>query len=150
MGPKKIEAIVKMFVPTIPHDIQVFNDLTQFYCSFCEIFALIITPITKPMQISKAFIWTYECQDAWKTIKWKYAKGIILIALHWDKEFHVHMDASNLAIKTQCWLKKLMVSAISTLHMHLCLLSTMEWNYTTTNGRHWPWYMCSIDFNITF
>ncbi len=29
-GLKKIEAIVKMFVPIIPHDIQVFNDLTQF------------------------------------------------------------------------------------------------------------------------
>lgn len=43
-------------------------------------------------------MWTYECQDAWKTIKWKYAKANILIVLHWDKEFHVHMDASNLAI----------------------------------------------------
>jgi hypothetical protein len=26
MGLKKIEVIVKMFVPTIPHNIQVFND----------------------------------------------------------------------------------------------------------------------------
>jgi len=33
---KKIEVIVKMFVPTIPHDIQVFNDLTQFYCCFVK------------------------------------------------------------------------------------------------------------------
>jgi hypothetical protein len=36
MGPKKIEAIVKMFIPTIPHDIQVLNDLTQFYCCFVK------------------------------------------------------------------------------------------------------------------
>jgi hypothetical protein len=37
MGLKKIEVIVKIFVPTILHDIQVFNDLTQFYCCFVKI-----------------------------------------------------------------------------------------------------------------
>jgi hypothetical protein len=63
-----------------------------------KFFALIIAQITKPMQKLKACIWIFECQDAWKTIKWKYAKANVLIALHWDKEFHVHMDASNLAI----------------------------------------------------
>jgi hypothetical protein len=36
MGLKKTKAFVKMFVPTIPHDIQVFNDLTQFYCCFVQ------------------------------------------------------------------------------------------------------------------
>jgi hypothetical protein len=54
--------------------------------------------IIKLMWISKAFIWTHKCQDAWETIKHKYMKAPMSIALHWDKEFHVHIDVSNLAI----------------------------------------------------
>jgi hypothetical protein len=42
------------------------------------------------------FIWTQESQDAWETIKRKYVE--ILIAPKLEKEFHVQMDASNLAM----------------------------------------------------
>jgi hypothetical protein len=31
LDPKKVEAIVKMFVPKNFHDIEVFNKLAQFY-----------------------------------------------------------------------------------------------------------------------
>jgi hypothetical protein len=66
---------------------------------FCENFAFIMAPITKLMQKwSKEIIWIRECHDTWETIKWKYVKAPILIALNWDKEFHVHTYTFNLAI----------------------------------------------------
>jgi hypothetical protein len=36
LHPKKINALVKMPVPKTPHEIQVFNGMTQFYRCFCE------------------------------------------------------------------------------------------------------------------
>lgn len=44
------------------------------------------------------FIWTQECQEAWETIKHKYVEAPIINAPNWEKELHVHMDASKLVI----------------------------------------------------
>jgi hypothetical protein len=98
LDPKKVEAIVKMPVPKNPHDIQVFNNLAQFYQCFVKSFAFIMAPITKIMQKSEEFIWTQECQDAWETIKQKYVDALILIAPNWERKFYVHMNASNLVV----------------------------------------------------
>jgi len=87
---KKVETIVKMSMPKNPHDIQIFNGLAQFYRCFVKSFPFIMAPITKLMQKLKEFIWTQECQEAWE--------APILIAPNWEKNFHVHMDTSNLAI----------------------------------------------------
>jgi hypothetical protein len=57
-----------------------------------------MAPITKFMQKSEKFIWTRKCQEAWETIKCKYVEALILIAPNWEKEFHVHMDTSNLEV----------------------------------------------------
>jgi hypothetical protein len=63
-----------------------------------EIFSFIMELIIKLMQISKALIWTHKCQDAWETINHKYMEAPMLIRLHWDKEFHEHINVFNLAI----------------------------------------------------
>jgi len=96
LDPKKVEAIIKMPIPKNPRDIQVFNGLAQFYRCFVKKFAFIMASITKLMGKLEEFIWTQECQDVWETIKRKYVE--ILIAPKWEKEFHVQMDASNLAM----------------------------------------------------
>jgi hypothetical protein len=36
MDAKKVEALIKMLVPTIPHKIQVFNGMAQFYRCFIK------------------------------------------------------------------------------------------------------------------
>jgi hypothetical protein len=76
---EKVEAIIKMLVPRNPHDIQVFNNLAQFYRCFVNFFASIMALIIKLMHKSKGFIWIRECQDAWETIKQKYVEALILI-----------------------------------------------------------------------
>jgi hypothetical protein len=98
-NPKKVEATIKMFVPKNPRDIQVFNGLAKFYRCFVNFFVFIMAPTTKLIQKSEEFIWARVCQEAWETIKCKYVEAPILIAANWEKEFHVHMDASNLVIR---------------------------------------------------
>jgi hypothetical protein len=35
----------------------------------------------------------------WKAIKQKYMDALVLVAPKWDMEFHVHTNASNLAVR---------------------------------------------------
>ncbi len=46
-NPKKIQAILNMFIPQNSQHIQVFNDMAQFYRCFIKNFVTIMAPITK-------------------------------------------------------------------------------------------------------
>jgi len=54
--------------------------------------------ITKLMKKIEAFIWTTKYQKAWDQIKQKYMETPILIPPNWELEFHVHTNASLLAV----------------------------------------------------
>jgi len=56
--------------------------------------ALIIKVIRK----IKSFLWTKDCKKTWEFINQKYIKTLILIPPKWDMEFHVHTNASLLAM----------------------------------------------------
>jgi hypothetical protein len=87
-----------MPTPKIPKEIQVFNGMAQFYRCSIKNFASIMAPITKLFKKIKIFEWTAECQTTWEGIKNQYIQAPILINPNWEQEFHVHTNASQLAI----------------------------------------------------
>ncbi len=106
---KKIQAIVQMPTTTNPQQIQVFNEMVQLYRCFITKITFIMVLITKLMKKKKTFYVNLECQATWESIKQKYIEPFILIFSNWDIEFHVHVDASLLAINvmlTQNIIKK--------------------------------------------
>ncbi len=72
--------------------------MAQFYRCFTKNFASIMAPITKLLIKVEMFEWTNECQIAWEDIKNQYIQAPILININWELVFHVHIDASQLAI----------------------------------------------------
>lgn len=52
------------------------------------------------LKANAPFIWNQECLDAFKTLKRKLVKALILIFLNWSIKFHVHIDASAIVIGT--------------------------------------------------
>ena len=44
------------------------------------------------------FVWIQEYQDNFETLKAKMGSAPILGFLDWNKEFHVHVDASSIAL----------------------------------------------------
>ncbi len=58
-----------------------------------------MAPITKLLKKTKVFKWTTKCQITWEDIKNRYIQAPILINPYWELEFHVHADASQLAVK---------------------------------------------------
>lgn len=55
-------------------------------------------PITRSMCKLEEFIWTNQCPLAWQQIKQCYLEAPIPIPSQWTMEFHIHTDASNIAV----------------------------------------------------
>lgn len=50
-------------------------------------------PLENLLSKDTPFIWTKECQKAFKELKEKLVTTPILVILDWIKEFHMHADA---------------------------------------------------------
>ena len=97
-NPKKIEALVNMPPPKNVKAIQTFNGLAQFNRCFIKNYAGIMEPITRLTRKGEAFDWTTKCKNAYQYIKTRYQNAPILIGVDWKLEFHVHTDASDIAV----------------------------------------------------
>jgi hypothetical protein len=57
-----------------------------------------MAPITLLTRKDEPFTWTTECNQAFTEIKKRYVNAPILIAVNWKLEFHIHTDASDIAV----------------------------------------------------
>ncbi len=58
-----------------------------------------MAPITKLLRKSEVFEWTIECQTTWEDLKNRYIQAPIFINPNWELKFHVHIYASQLAVR---------------------------------------------------
>ncbi len=108
-----------------------------------------MVPITKLMQKLEAFIWTPKFQEAWEMMKQKYMEAPILIAPNWDKEFHVKIDISNVAIGGM--LTQNINNRCDQLITYDHGSSIMQIvNIQLQSRKHWQWSRCFTNSNITF
>ena len=129
--PKKIEALVNMPPPKNVKAIQTFNGLAQFNRCFIKDYAGIMEPITRLTRKGEVFDWTIEYKNAYQYIKTRYQNAPILIGFNWKLEFHVHTDASDIAVGAM--LAQNHTGKIDQPIAYASrLLSKAEKNYTTT------------------
>ena len=55
-------------------------------------------PLEELLREDKEFDWIEECNISFETLKWKVVEAPILRFPNWSTKFHVHIDASGLAI----------------------------------------------------
>ena len=104
---------------------------TGYYRRFICNYAKIPASLEKRLQKSEQFIWNDECTKALNTLKEKLASAPILAHPNWDKQFHVHIDASSIALGAV--LAQLGETSIDhPVYFGSRKLSTAERNYTTT------------------
>jgi hypothetical protein len=73
---------------------------TGYYRKFIKGYAQITTPMEKLLKKEAKFQWNEDCQKGLDTLKQKLGDHTILIFPDWNKEFHVHVDASSIALGT--------------------------------------------------
>ena len=63
-----------------------------------EQFAALAIPLYELTQKDVKFNWTEQCEEAFTSLKKIIAKEPILRQPDWEKVFHVHVDASGIAL----------------------------------------------------
>jgi hypothetical protein len=69
-----------------------------YYRKFINGYAQIKTPMEKLLKKDCQFQWKKECQQSFNTLKPKMVTAPILVFPDWSKEFHMHIDASSIAL----------------------------------------------------
>ena len=92
---EKIALILSLPPPTNVNMLRATLGHTGYYHKFIRGYTAITAPMEKLLKKDAAFEWTLEFQGSFDTLKAKMASAPILVFLDWNKEFHVHVDASS-------------------------------------------------------
>jgi len=81
---------VKQLCATLGH--------TRYYRNFIKAYTQIIAPMENLLKKDATFCWDDHCQKSFNTLKEKMVVEPILVFSYLKKEFHVHVDASCIAL----------------------------------------------------
>jgi len=96
--PKKIKSIEEWPRPENLKDVQRFIGLCNYYRRFVKDFAKIAKPLHNLTRKNIKFLWTNECENAFKELKKRLITSPILLHPDITKSFIVDCDASNYVI----------------------------------------------------
>lgn len=98
VDPTKIAIIIHM---EPPHNIRKLRETLGhmgYFRSLIRNYATIIAPMERLLKRMEEFIWTTDCQVALDKLKEMLVSAPILVYPDWNKMFHVHIDASRIAL----------------------------------------------------
>jgi hypothetical protein len=98
VDPSKIAVIVDFPPPTAVKQMCTALGHTGYYRKLIKGYAQITTPMDNLLNKDCQFGWIEESQQSFDTLKQKMVTAPILVFLDWSKEFHVHVDASSIAL----------------------------------------------------
>ena len=98
VDPAKIALILSFPPPTSVKMLWVKLGHTRYYHKFIKGYVVIIAPMEKLLKKDVVFIWSPKGQGIFDMLKDNMALVYLLVFLDWNKQFHVHVDASFVAL----------------------------------------------------
>ncbi|MCO5556271.1 hypothetical protein L7F22_009817 [Adiantum nelumboides] len=98
MTQDKIKAIQEAVAPTNANETSSFLGYVNFYKRFVVKLAELANPMYVLMMKEATFVWNSKCQEGFENIKEIISRKPILKQPRWDVIFHVHVDASGIAL----------------------------------------------------
>jgi hypothetical protein len=100
MDDHKVKAILDWEPPRSISALRSFLGLASYYHKFIKNFAKITMPLTNLLKkSSKTYEWDETCNEAFETLKGILVKVHVLKLPDFDKDFEIHSDASDFAIR---------------------------------------------------
>ena len=90
--------MVGLAPPKTVKDIRSFLGHAGFYRRFIQDFSMIARPMTKLLCKEAAFVFDWECLQAFKKLKEKLVSAPIVQPPDWDLPFEIMCDASDYAV----------------------------------------------------
>jgi len=99
IDPDKVSAIVQLSQPNTITKVRAFLGHVGYYRSYIYKYTSIAIPLTElTKKIDTPLVWIEACAKAFETLKHKLTTAPVLIPPHWNKDFEVYVDASNVVI----------------------------------------------------
>ena len=76
VDPTKVAMVQDCSTPKNATDVRSFLGLAGYYCKFIQDFSKIETPLTQLTKKNQAFVWDERCENAFKSLKEKFLKGM--------------------------------------------------------------------------
>ena len=96
--PAKISCLQQWPSPACSDQVRSFLGLATYYGRFVKDFARISTPLRRLTEKNAQFAWSYDCEQAFQTLKRKLTSAPVLRFPEFDREFILDTDASDRAI----------------------------------------------------
>ena len=95
IDPAKVDAIKQWDSPTCVREVRSFIGFCNFYRQFIRDFSKITGPLNTLTKKDVKFAWTEECKLAFKELKKRVCKALILIHFDLSKKCHVETNLSD-------------------------------------------------------
>jgi hypothetical protein len=95
---EKINMILDIKPPLNKKKIKILLGHTRYYRKFICHYSTITFPIDDLLQNDVEFTWSQDCEESFEFLKNKLVESPILKFRDWSRKFHIHVDASNVAI----------------------------------------------------
>ncbi len=100
MDNHKVKAILDWELPKLVPALRSFLGLASYYRKFIKNFAKITAPLTNLLKkCAIAYDWDEACDEAFGRLKGILVKALVLKLPDFDKDFEIHSDASDFAIR---------------------------------------------------
>ena len=133
MGEDKVKGVLDWPTPKCVKDVQKFLGLVNYYCWFIQDFASITRPLHDIVKKDQEWDWTKRQEKAFRELKKKFTKELMLAALDLDKKMRMEVDALDYAIggvlSMECKDGKWQRWEVATSNLSLKSLNETEKNY---------------------
>ena len=100
----KVAVIMQDKAPETPIECSQFLGQIRWHGRHSRFLAHMATPLNVVAHISKKeFVWSPQCDLTYRRLKLQLSKELVMIPPDWGVEFHVFVDASNVAIGSVSW-----------------------------------------------
>ena len=97
MEKEKVKGVLDWLTPKYVKDMQKFLGLANYYCQFIEGFASIARPLHNMVKKDQKWNWTEKQERAFRELKERFTKELVLAAPDLDKKIRMEVDASDYA-----------------------------------------------------
>eukprot|EP00253_Pinus_taeda_P018158 PITA_18158 len=99
VDPTKIDVILNLQASGSVKQLHATLGHAGYYRKFIKSYAQVLTQMQQLLKKDDTYCWNEECNKSLETLKEKMASAPILVFPKWDVEFHVHVDASCIALE---------------------------------------------------
>jgi len=99
MEREKIQGVLEWLTPKCIKDVQKFLGLANYYHRFIESFVSIARPLHDMVKKNQKWDWTEKQEKAFRELKERFTKELVLVAPDLDKKIRMKVDTSDYATR---------------------------------------------------